>query len=490
MASNTERILLADYPKLPLEDSRVAEMVADAHDYAHAHGLVMRTSEQKDRSDVCQSAPFALLPSPFPKSIFEKAVNVQNLIAGLYHDIAYDYEFLRKIHENVVKTDEFTRNMLDVYTKVQEQGLAQPVTLAIQRSDYMCHKDPFSSEYCLKQIEVNNIASSMGAHAERLTNMHRRTMLNLGYDKEFLARCLPENKPIALIAEAIFKAWDYFNDPNAIVLVVIENVNQNQIDQRHVEYELEKLGIPSDQIVRKNLTECHEKCTLAENKDLHYLGSRVAVVYFRAGYSPDHYPTRREWDARTIIELSTAIKSPWIGLQLVNTKKTQQVLADDGVVERFVGAPRDANAIRSTFAGLWPIDRDDALTQKIVSGAIAHPDNFVLKPQLEGGAGNFYARTMVEMLKTLKGDERGAFILMEKLKPIVVENYLIRANQPYALSKAVSELGVYGYAFGRRDECVTKTGGHLLRTKGETVDEGGVAVGHAVIDTPFLYEFI
>jgi hypothetical protein len=28
----------------------------------------------------------------------------------------------------------------------------------------------------------------------------------------------------------------------------------------------------------------------------------VAVVYFRAGYSPDDYPSEREWDARRLVE--------------------------------------------------------------------------------------------------------------------------------------------------------------------------------------------
>ncbi|CAD6196901.1 unnamed protein product [Caenorhabditis auriculariae] len=486
--SQDGRILLADYPKLPLPEDRTDFLVQESLDFAHAHGLVMRTPQHIDRSDVCQNTPIALLPSAFPRNLFEKAVNVQNLIAALYHEVAYDYDFLMKTHEQVIKTDVFTKNLVEIFKKVQEEGNAQPVSLAIQRSDYMCHKDQFSAEYTLKQIEVNNIASSMGAHAERVSKMHYRNMSILGYEKALLNKSLPKNEPISMIAEALFVAWKHFDNPAAVVLVVVETVNQNQIDQRVVEYELEKLGVPPDQIVRRDLNQCNESLRLSETRGLMYHGSFVAVVYFRAGYSPDHYPTQAEWDARLLIERSTAIKAPWIGLQLANTKKTQQVLAEDGAVERFIGHPREAAAIRSTFAGLWAIDQNDPLTRKIVQGAINHPSRFVLKPQLEGGGGNFYGEPMAEKLKTLEGEERGAYILMERLQPLVVENYLIRANQPHPLSKCVSELGIYGYAFGKRGECVTKTGGHLLRTKGETVDEGGVAVGAAVIDSPFLYD--
>jgi glutathione synthase len=91
-------------------------------------------------------------------------------------------------------------------------------------------------------------------------------------------------------------------------------------------------------------------------------------VYFRAGYVPAHFPTEVEWRAREMLERSTAIKCPWLGLQLANTKKVQQVLAGAGIVERFV--PRHADwsdatyeqrceHVRSTFAGLWSLAKAD-----------------------------------------------------------------------------------------------------------------------------------
>lgn len=58
----------------------------------------------------------------------------------------------------------------------------------------------------------------------------------------------------------------------------------------------------------------------------------IAVVYFRAGYAPNDYFGRAEWDARLKLERSTAIKSPSIGYHLAGTKKVQQVLAQEGQV--------------------------------------------------------------------------------------------------------------------------------------------------------------
>ena len=112
----------------------------------------------------------------------------------------------------------------------------------------------------------------------------------------------------------------------------------------------------------------HFRLSLSPNFDLFIDEStKVHLVYFRSGYQPNHYPTDAEWNARLTMERSTAIKCPWIGLQLANTKKIQQVLNEPGVVERFF--PEDsetAKQIRSTFAGLWGLEHDDEVTSNIV----------------------------------------------------------------------------------------------------------------------------
>ena len=52
---------------------------------------------------------------------------------------------------------------------------------------------------------------------------------------------------------------------------------------------------------------------------------------------------------------------------------------------------------------------------------------------------------------------------------------------------AVSELGVYGVLLSRGDDVLMNVAaGHLLRTKPADADEGGVASGFAVLDSPFL----
>jgi glutathione synthase len=57
----------------------------------------------------------------------------------------------------------------------------------------------------------------------------------------------------------------------------------------------------------------------------------VSVFYLRAGYTPNDYPSEIEWDARRMMERSTAVSCPTVAYQLVGAKKIQQDLAVPGV---------------------------------------------------------------------------------------------------------------------------------------------------------------
>jgi glutathione synthase len=65
---------------------------------------------------------------------------------------------------------------------------------------------------------------------------------------------------------------------------------------------------------------------------------------------------------------------------------------------------------------------------------------------------------------------------------------LLREGQVLEVD-SLSELGIYG-TFMRRGERVilNREAGHLVRTKAATSDEGGVAAGFAVLDSPYLMD--
>lgn len=52
-------------------------------------------------------------------------------------------------------------------------------------------------------------------------------------------------------------------------------------------------------------------------------GHEVGVIYFRSGYEPAQYHGQKEWDARLMMERSTAIKCPSIHYHLAGTKKAR-----------------------------------------------------------------------------------------------------------------------------------------------------------------------
>ena len=68
------------------------------------------------------------------------------------------------------------------------------------------------------------------------------------------------------------------------------------------------------------------------------------MVYFRAGYTPNDFPSEAEWDARTLIERSMAVKCPSVAQHLAGTKKVQQVLANPKQLARFVSDEQVAAA--------------------------------------------------------------------------------------------------------------------------------------------------
>ena len=165
------------------------------------------------------------------------------------------------------------------------------------------------------------------------------------------------------------------------------------------------------------------RLTLNDKKDLILDGTtRISLVYFRSGYSPANYPTDAEWNARLVMEKSNAIKCPWIGLQLANTKKVQQILTQPGTVEKhFSGDLDKIHRVRNTFAAIWGLEHDDDETRSLIEDAKKNPHRYVLKPQLEGGGGNFYGEEIITKLQTFSKDELAAHILMQKIQPLAVE---------------------------------------------------------------------
>ncbi|XP_032897692.1 glutathione synthetase-like isoform X1 [Amblyraja radiata] len=465
-----------------LNSGLIQHLALNAKDAALLYGVLMRTKEDPNSSETISYAPFTLFPSPVPTRLFNQAFEVQQDFNLLVDKISMDSEFLKNSLASTAEADEFTARLFNIYTRVLDEGIAQPITLGVNRSDYMFDKRPKLTA-TLKQVEINTIAASYAGLAARVPEVHRQVMNVWGKPDE--AAKIMSNKAVKGICKGIARAWHLYGSSDAAVLFLVEKFSRNIFDQRCLEMELWKKNV---RVIRRQMYEIYERGTLDDNKKLFVDGNEVAVAYFRTGYSPDDYFSEECWIARLMIERSMAIKCPNIATHLVGTKKIQQELVREGVLEKFLPEdPAAVERIRATFVGLYSIDEGPE-GDEIIAKALADPESYVLKPQREGGGNNIFGEELRQVLGGIKDKaSRSAYILMDRIKPQVVKNYLLQSGASVKLSECVVELGVFGvYIRNCNRLSMNLSAGHLLRTKRTEFADGGVSAGVAVLDTPYL----
>ena len=192
--SNTSQKVLPSCISLPLEPAVLDEIVTKAKDYALMHGICMRPkatfspdSLSVSRWNLCyfkvatmtslfsminstitifhvyttlslfQFAPFVLTPSLYPRSEFEKAINLQTVLNELIHNVAHDSKFLRETLASTIKVDDFTASLFKIYETVLSEGVTQV-------SCFFCHSfellaDPFSWSLMLLHFLPSNKTS-------------------------------------------------------------------------------------------------------------------------------------------------------------------------------------------------------------------------------------------------------------------------------------------------------------------------------------------
>merc|ERR1712066_320235 len=467
---------------IPLSQEKLNDLVEKGKDFCLMHGICMRQKAKFDR-DALHFAPFVLLPSPFPKNEYYKAIQLQTVLNELMHKVAHDYDFLSESLKNTIKVDEFTGRLWNIYDAIcKEGGPSQGVEVGLFRSDYFfC-----CANYCIKQVEFNTIASSFGCTTSQLVKAHKYIVAEAG--QGHLAKQIPENNALEGLAGALVEAWRLYNVPGSVILFLVEDVTYNICDQKFHEFEI-RSQCPEVFVIRKTLTDLAHRGSLTEDKRLMIDGVEVGVIYMRCGYHPDQYPTQAEWDARLMMERSLAVKSPSINYHLAGTKKVQQELAKPGQVEKFLGDKVQIEAVKEIFTGLYSLDHDETGDSNL-ERAIASPQSYVLKPQREGGGNNVYGDDIKPFLEKIRdSEERNAYILMDRIHPPVTTNYMVRPGAEPALVDVISELGIFGYVLGDQEKIITnKQVGHMLRTKLSHVDEGGVSAGLGALDSLYLVD--
>uniref|UniRef100_A0A061S7Y8 Glutathione synthetase n=1 Tax=Tetraselmis sp. GSL018 TaxID=582737 RepID=A0A061S7Y8_9CHLO len=459
-------------PTLPVQlpPSEIQDLVDDAIVWASQHGLLVGASSVSPAAVI--HAPMSLLPAPFPRGEFCKARGVAPAFNLMIDAVSRDLGYLHETLERAAAEDEFTAQLLRLSSELGPR--CEDRVLAINRSDYML--DEPSGR--MLQVELNTIASSFGCLSNLVGNMHQYITSRL--EGGWTAGELPANEALEAIPAALAAAVSAYG--GGVVLMVVQPGERNAYDQQWLQTNL--WVNHRVRTIRRSLAEVAHQGRIGEDGKLRVGEHLVAVSYLRAGYTPDDYPSQVEWDGRKLLETSDAFKCPSVAYQLAGTKKVQQDLARPEILERFAKSP-ELGKIRQHFAGLWSLDDlDDASTVATVEDAIRRPSAYVLKPQREGGGNNLYDEDLATKLKTWKG--LSAYILMQRILPPVNRSVLIR-NGSWVENNTLQELGVYGTFIRVGDRILlNETAGHLVRTKADSSNEGGVAAGFAVLDSPYL----
>ncbi|KAI9677435.1 MAG: hypothetical protein M1817_006389 [Caeruleum heppii] len=513
------------YPAYPpaLTPEQSAHLVTEVKDWSIAHGLAVRPPSTTIPPDadpggaLAITAPVSLFPSLFPRSCLEKARQIQKAYNELYAAIARDEEWLGHIVEDIIQVDDFIAQLWVIHLTVKNDGYVQDLSLGIFRSDYMVHVDPAdpSSRPSVKQVEFNTIAASFGGLSAKVSEMHRHLLATSAYPPTPLlaTSSLPPNSSITSLASGLATAHHAYGASKSkpslplCILFVVQSPERNIFDQRPLEYSLNSAPhqIPtfrlpfSDVLDHTSIRPDHPSRPLIytppSSPDAPH---EVSLVYFRAGYAPHEYVSKESWTARGHLERSAAIKCPSILTHLAGSKKVQQVLAtpSSSHLSRFLPDPDVAEAVRETFAPIYPLDDTSPAGREARAIALdpQKSQDYVLKPQREGGGNNIYRSAIPGFLASIPEARWKGYILMKLIEPPALENMLLR-NGVVEQGGVIGELGVYGTVLwrngkkGERGEVLSnEEAGYLLRTKGRESEEGGVAAGFGAVDSCLLID--
>ncbi|XP_073993314.1 glutathione synthetase-like isoform X3 [Rhodnius prolixus] len=467
------------FEEINLPEKEFQELIEKAKDWALMHGVGMRSKHHFSVNSI-NFAPFTLFPTPLKREHFEEVISLQLSLGELMHKVANDREFLTSALEKTVEVDDFTRRLFNIYETVYMEGITQEISLELTRSDYL--EDIISQR--LKQVEFNTIASSFGGMSPTNVRLQSYILKEIGhYDK---LKQLPENNALSGYCEGMLEAWRIFNVPDACILFVVEDVTYNICDQRFMEFELRELE-PKIKVIRRTFKELHTEAKLGPNKELFVGKHRVGIVYYRSGYVPQQY-SENGWQVRLLIERSDSIKCPNIQYHLSGSKKVQEVLTRPNVLERFLDE-NEAKKIRNLFTDIYPLNKDEPGGLEAEQLLMTNPEDFVLKPQREGGGNNIYGKDITDFINGKHEDPnwQASFIVMRMIRPITYKNCIVRPEGSILITDTISELGIFSVVIGSSSKIIyNKQTGHMLRTKPCDYNEGGVASGFGALDSPYL----
>lgn len=92
-------------------------------DWQLVNGILLKYRDED--SIKAKPVSVSLVPTPFPKLLFERALGLQKAYNELYAKVSSDEEWLLDILEGPAKQDGFIRTLIEIHKKVKGEGFAQ-----------------------------------------------------------------------------------------------------------------------------------------------------------------------------------------------------------------------------------------------------------------------------------------------------------------------------------------------------------------------------
>lgn len=172
---------------------------------------------------------------------------------------------------------------------------------------------------------------------------------------------------------------------------------------------------------------------------------------------------------------------------LVNTKRMQTELSKKEVMLKYLSAQETDTLLSSVIEG-WTIQNEEGRQKYLALIEKEGLNEFILKPNEEGGRNNYFGEEAYTKLKELPEDELPNFILVRKIYPQKQENYLVGSSSVQIGTPVVldSETSIFGSVCSlqgeaRQGKVQNKTGGYLVRSKLQGVNEGGLMAGTGIL---------
>jgi len=456
------------------------ELIQYAIEHAKLYGILNYRPD-----GVLTHAPFSLSPYTMDESVFEEMAELTVPFSELMIRVSRNKDFLAHHLEPIAAIDPFLKMLLEC----RSREITQSRQLLVQRNDFFIvnakqyndkQNSPAANKITegaiLRQVELNTVSASFPFLISRLNQLHKYL-----FEKYKLPEVI-ENNPLDAVVDAFAHAVKNYGKSDCVMLVVVQPDEKNIFDQLGMELHLwEKHKIAT---VRKTLNEIHIDGKLRQGH-LVVDGKTVAVTYYRAGYTPDDFPAQEAFKGRQLIEASSSIQVPDLGMQLSGMKKIQQALTKKEVLADFVSEKISGRFLK-TFAKMHTLDGIINTPEGEVSAAewlSKHADDYVLKPQREGGGNNFFESEILKLLPTIEKEEQKAYIMMEKIQAVPHSSLQVVNGQAETLN-CVSEIGRFGICFAENGEVKNNLdAGYLVRTKAKNINEGGVCAGFACLNT-------